>query len=139
MIDDSAQPISRPELRQTILAQLHLLRSLKAVSRRNVSFTAKLSTKDDSWVVELLKLPEAWPLAADNKLLPDSEPSWWMRETQRRIGAVRHLAENFAPWVLPGYDSIRAIEKLELNACLRSSAQKLPLASTGGWSSGLTR
>jgi cyclic beta-1,2-glucan synthetase len=112
LAEGAIQPILRPELREGLLAQLQLLRSLKAIGRQEVSAIARFSNKDGAWATALLKLPESWPLPQRGNREISGEAAWWVEETRNRRLAIRRLAEDFAPWLLPEYDSIRNLPKL---------------------------
>ncbi|MFZ0591346.1 MAG: glucoamylase family protein [Bryobacteraceae bacterium] len=111
LADSAIQPIFKAELRDGLLAQLQLLRRLKVVGRHEISTLAEASIRHGAWIIALLKLPESWPLPPKRKDELAGEAAWWVEETRNRRRAIRRLAEDFAPWLLPEYDSVRNLPK----------------------------
>jgi cyclic beta-1,2-glucan glucanotransferase len=114
LLGELKEPIFGRELLTALINHLHLLRSLGAVKRRQINHLNKLFDQDDQAFTEALKLPDGW--LGQGKLNGDAaeETGWWAAEFRRRIQAIRQLAVDFAPWLLPEFEHVRHVLEPEL-------------------------
>jgi cyclic beta-1,2-glucan synthetase len=120
MIDDAVQPIFRPSLHSGLHLQLSLLRSFGTIRRHDVNRLPKSVGTDESWIPALLRLPESFFLRKKHTHQQSEQAEWWIAEVNRRVHAIKALAEDFAPWLLPEFEELRKMPQLQLNGSLAS-------------------
>jgi hypothetical protein len=118
LLDDRIQPMVRPVLLSSLITQAQMLRRMGVVKRREAAQLQKLAGLGDRWVTGVLNLPEQWPLHAKTHQSVEGEAEWWIGETRRRVSALRRLAEDYAPWLLPQFESVQTLPQLDLKALL---------------------
>ena len=81
---------------------------------------ARLSTlrSEDPIDVWLAWLPEAKAALHSAAVMPgaSSHDSWWINETQNRVGAIVTLLRESMPWMLPEYAPLRVLPELAIDA-----------------------
>jgi hypothetical protein len=111
------QPIISPSLRTALRDQFSLLHDLRAIGRKTTNELHAIQTHDDTWVTAYLMAAPAWIERANKRALSE-EADWWLNDSQKRMEAIRNLLEDFAPWFLPEFASLHAIEALQLRHTL---------------------
>jgi hypothetical protein len=108
-------------LRQPLLASplFSGLRALWQLMRSQGSLPASLAhlspppadTSMDSWPAWASSAQAAFT-AASGQPTAEHQDSWWLKETQQRVGAILALFQDYMPWMLPDYAPL--CEALEL-------------------------
>jgi cyclic beta-1,2-glucan synthetase len=118
LLSDVIQPILRPVLYSALLIQVKMLRRMRSVKRREVVQMQSFAALGDGWVTAVLKMPDHWPLSGKAGRRQPEEAAWWTSEARRRVQALRKLAEDYAPWLLPEFEDLQAEPQLKLKSTL---------------------
>jgi hypothetical protein len=117
LLDQVRQPIISPVLRESIADQIQLLRDMGAITRKQAWQLPRATTTDDGWVSVVLKQPDTWSSGSPRRAASD-EAVWWLAEIRKRLQALRRLAADYAPWLLPENAALLEIPELALNGVL---------------------
>jgi cyclic beta-1,2-glucan synthetase len=111
---------NRPLLSPALFAGLRAHWKLSPLHERRVSSRLKLSLPGSNadtseWIAWLPRAATA--LSEVNGLKEgDESAQWWLSEMKRRIAALQSMLSDYLPWLLPEYDSLRALTALQTNA-----------------------
>jgi hypothetical protein len=117
LLDLIRSPIISPALCDGLAHQFQLLRDVRAITRRQAWKLPRATAADDSWVTAILKQPDTWSPEPTRRGASD-EAAWWLTEVRKRLQALRRLAADYAPWLLPENASLLQIPQLELDGAL---------------------
>ncbi len=113
LLDQDRQPIISPALRESVADELQLLRGVGAINRKQVWKMPRASAADDSWITAILKQPDTWS-SEPPRQAAGGEGAWWLAEVRKRVQALRLLATDYAPWLLPENAVLLDVPQLEL-------------------------
>lgn len=99
-------PLFRPSLWQALRDHLRLLQGLSTDYTEFGARVEPLGNEAGAWLRELPRL-EADLLRRQHQ--QSEEIAWWGRETVARLHGLRRLVNDFAPWLLPEYESLGSL------------------------------
>ena len=119
------KPIISQSMRPALRDQFSLLHRLGVVGRSSIKELQNIPVEDDTWLTGILKSADEWISKANSRLkkAPSEESAWWLEHVQKHVLAIRHVVEDFAPWLLPEFAELHSLEPL----ALRQTISKLTL------------
>lgn len=84
-------------------------------ARKQVSAPPADAASVDSWIAWITEAAESsWPGNLASADEPQSELAWWEKELRLRITAMQTLLQEYMPWLLPEFASLRELPQIGL-------------------------
>ncbi len=103
------QPLLQHELPDGLHDHLFVLRTLRALPRRKFKAMRRL-VEGENWLADLLDLPGSTFEAiheTNSKSKHREEAQRFLDQAEERIGQIRQVVQNFTPWLLPEFASLK--------------------------------
>ena len=128
------EPLLNPALFAGIRDHWRLLMSLPDVPAGLAAMAPPAASANaETWIAWALEAVNAPAFASRST---DSETSWWLAETHRRIEGVVVLVREYMPWLLPQFQPLFALAELQ---SLKVPAATVQVGSASGLAGDLSR